>query len=111
MNKKWISKAFWMGSLLTLLMAEAMLIVAFLKSSKPHSPLGTYYLFVSVFVTTLPWIIGIKGYSVVRRLGSSLDAEPEKARVIWLSHQFLSAAIFAYATVIVNLIFFSTILR
>jgi|SRR5579859_3548646 len=99
------------GALLLLLVAEAMVIVAFAVSPKVHPSSAIEYLLGSLFITCIPGVAGIKGYYMVRRLRSTLDAKGDETTAIWLSRQFLGVTVFAYGAVIVNIIFLTEQLR
>ncbi len=106
MHSKWIlsehvSQIVLACTLTTFLVSEAVVIVASLGFLNGHASLGiSRHLLVNVFLTSIPGIAGIRGYYVVRRLRSKLDAEREEATLVWFSRQFLAAAVFAYAAII-----------
>jgi hypothetical protein len=107
----YIDRTLLIGTLLLLLIAEAMVIVAFAVSPKMHPSFGIDYLLGSVFITCIPGVAGIKGYYMVRRLRSTLDVKGEDTTAIWLSRHFLGVTVFAYGAVIVNIMLLTEQLR
>jgi hypothetical protein len=116
MHGKWLYSAYitrvlLVGTLLLLVVVEAVVIVSFVGSPKPHSLLALGYLLGIVLVTSVPGVAAIKGYQAVSKTRSTLDAEGERKTVIWLSRQFLATAVAGYAAIIVIVIFLTEFLR
>jgi len=117
MHGKWlyseyITRVLLICTMLLLVLVEAVVIVGFVGSPpKPHSSLTLGYLLGIVLVTSIPGVAGIKGYQVVSKMRSTLDAEGERKTVSWLSRQFLATAIAGYGAIIVILVFLTELLR
>jgi hypothetical protein len=100
----WFSRIISVGALLTFLMTEAVVIVASLGWPNAHVLLGTReicQLLVNAFLASLPFFVGIRGCSVVRRLQSKFEAGREEATFVWLWRQFMAGTVIANGAIIV----------
>jgi|GEM_PF-4623325 len=111
LGSTYITRTLFVGALLLLVIAEAVVIVSFVGSTKLHSTLTLGYLLGIVLVTSVPGVAGIKGYQVVGKIRSTLDAQGETKTVIWLSRQFLAMAIAGYGAIIAIVVFLTEIVR
>jgi len=106
-----ITRTLLASVLLLLVLTEVVVIVTFSGWPKLHPSLGLGRFFAAVLVTLVPGVAGIQGYRAVGRLRPTIDAGGENTALIWLSRQFLAAAIFGYGAVIVNVVFLTELLR
>ena len=103
MLSDWISHIILVGALVMLLVAEVTVVAATLGWPNGNVVLGTRgigQLLVNEFLTLIPFVVGIWGCMVVKRLQSKFDAEREKATFVWLWRQYLAGTVFAYAAII-----------
>lgn len=80
-------------------LAEAGLIIKAAKSPELHSATGPIWLLATIFLTSLPGILGIMGYRVADKLRFSFGAAGNAA--VRLSRHFLVMTAATYAAMIV----------
>ncbi len=100
MHSEWVTHILWAGAVAVFICAEAVVIVACLGLPQGRPSLGIGEALMNVFLTSIPGVVAIGGYRVIRRLRSRFDAERQDVTFIWLSRQFLVGAIFAYAAIV-----------
>jgi hypothetical protein len=99
-----VDRVLGLGLVVVLLVAEALVIAASLGSPQARSAGGMGLVFARVLINAIPAVAGIRGYFVARRLSSEADTELKNAPMLWVSRQFLTVAVFAYAAVIIDVI-------
>lgn len=99
----WISRIVLACALLMFLVSEGTIIVASLgwpNRRAASATLGISYLLFNVFVTSIPFVIGIWGCIVVKRMQSKSVGQGDEAAFVWLWRQYLAGIVFAYVAII-----------
>jgi hypothetical protein len=99
----WLSRVILACATATFLLTEAVVIVACLGLQNGHASSGTRgvgHLLVSAFLTSIPFVVGIRGSMVIKELQSRFGAEREEATFFWLWRQYLTGTIVTYAAII-----------
>jgi len=116
MRRRWffsqhVSRIMWIGTLLAFLFAESLVIVASVGLTNAHPPQRVGYLLLNILLTVIPVVASIRGYHVAARLRAQFGPERDEAILLWLSRQFLTLAIFAYAGIAANASFIIEVLH
>ena len=104
-----VSRFFLWSVILLFLLSEAMVIASALGSNRMNSPSEIGKLLGSMLVMSVPAAAGIKGYYAARRLEVTLEEERHETTIMWMSRQFLVAAIFGYSAIISNIVFLTEV--
>jgi hypothetical protein len=99
-NGHGITRVLWVCALLVFLVAEAVLIVASLGLPEGNSSLPVRSVILNVFLASIPAVVGLSGYKAVRGLAAKANMDSADTTFVWLSRQFLIAAIFAYVALL-----------
>lgn len=88
----------WVGAVLLFILAEAQIIASYVRMPNQHTWLDVGRLLGTLLVVSVPGVAGLKGYSVVKRLPSSISGD-DQSKLVWLERQFLTIVIFAYVAI------------
>jgi hypothetical protein len=99
--RRFVTRVLLVGAFIASLTAEVVVILASSDHGTHHQPSFANRVLLTIFVA-LPLVACVRGYYATRRLrsaSSALDGR-EVDRLLWLSRQFLAAAVCAYTAIV-----------
>jgi hypothetical protein len=91
-----VTKLFWWLSTLLFLLTETVVILSILKAHESRSTFYHFRLYTAPLMASLPWVVGMHGYSISKRRLSKIAGDQVESAL--LSRQFSSAVIAAFVT-------------
>lgn len=98
-HREWVNRIILGCALLMFLFSEGIVIAASLGWPNHQTAYGTHELLellVNLFITSIPFVVGIWGCMVVKRVQAKCSVEAEEASFVWLWRQYLTGIVFAY---------------